>query len=100
MKFATLAHGSSAALVAPHWGAWIEITTTPKTHPYGTVAPHWGAWIEITKLDRDGDGVAVAPHWGAWIEIRRRPKRHPLMGSHPTGVRGLKSRETNRNRRA
>ena len=34
----------------------------------------------------------VAPHWGAWIEIRSRAKRIPPMLSHPTGVRGLKSK--------
>ena len=34
---------------------------------------------------------SVAPHWGAWIEIARLTKNFfRYMGSHPTGVRGLK----------
>ena len=55
--------------VAPHWGAWIEITTI--TNPTGTsqVAPHWGAWIEILCGERQRECSRVAPHWGAWIEI-------------------------------
>ena len=49
------------------------------------VAPHWGAWIEINKVLQSLVDLAVAPHWGAWIEIltespcpRIRPGRTPL----------------------
>ena len=33
------------------------------------VAPHMGAWIEITTLSPPVIGYLVAPHMGAWIEI-------------------------------
>ena len=33
------------------------------------VAPHWGAWIEITHTSISAGICNVAPHWGAWIEI-------------------------------
>ena len=33
------------------------------------VAPHVGAWIEITKQIDDSGLKFVAPHVGAWIEI-------------------------------
>jgi len=58
-------------MVAPHVGAWIEITT-----PYNQqatapgVAPHVGAWIEITTpYNQQATAPGVAPHVGAWIEI-------------------------------
>ena len=39
----------------------------------------------------------VAPHWGAWIEIRETfGGTTDLETSHPTGVRGLKSRNASR----
>ena len=47
------------ALVAPHWGAWIEIYTLTRVGVVDTVAPHWGAWIEIALEYRGqcvGDG--------------------------------------------
>ena len=33
------------------------------------VAPHAGAWIEITSAYLDKLSQMVAPHAGAWIEI-------------------------------
>ena len=59
--------------------------------PILAVAPHWGAWIEISLINRIGGTMVVAPHWGAWIEIFY--ERDNMLGdikSHPTGVRGLK----------
>ena len=38
------------------------------------------------------DSSDVAPHWGAWIEMRTRRAANPTIVSHPTGVRGLKSK--------
>ena len=35
------------------------------------VAPHWGAWIEIIKVICKRNTARVAPHWGAWIEISK-----------------------------
>ena len=59
--------------------------------PILAVAPHWGAWIEISLLVCPIPCYAVAPHWGAWIEISD-DRRHCFIAdmSHPTGVRGLK----------
>ena len=37
--------------------------------PILVVAPHWGAWIEITGRIPAINDRNVAPHWGAWIEI-------------------------------
>ena len=34
--------------VAPHAGAWIEISFSINIYPFGIVAPHAGAWIEIS----------------------------------------------------
>ena len=36
------------------------------------VAPHVGAWIEISLPKQPPPPCQVAPHVGAWIEIRRR----------------------------
>ena len=33
------------------------------------VAPHWGAWLEICQTYGYAVEVQVAPHWGAWIEM-------------------------------
>ena len=34
------------------------------------VAPHAGAWIEISKAGTRTLKTVVAPHAGAWIEMR------------------------------
>ena len=39
--------GGSSARVAPHAGAWIEITLSHLKSANDSVAPHAGAWIEI-----------------------------------------------------
>ena len=79
--------------VAPHVGAWIEITYGAWADIFFQVAPHVGAWIEITKSEEKRKNLAVAPHVGAWIEITGiiSASRKESM-SHPTWVRGLKSR--------
>ena len=56
--------------VAPHAGAWIEISPEPSADPEGTVAPHAGAWIEIPLVNVKNLLFHVAPHAGAWIEMR------------------------------
>ena len=51
-------------------GAWIEITRQPVQQPLRhPVAPHVGAWIEMTGAGIGVGGMYVAPHVGAWIEI-------------------------------
>ena len=58
--------------------------------PGAVVAPHWGAWIEIRPERGRRLPSPVAPHWGAWIEIDKEHTLASLGQSHPTGVRGLK----------
>ena len=54
------------------------------------VAPHMGAWIEISRLGNLSGYLVVAPHMGAWIEIKHQFHRLVGLQSHPTWVRGLK----------
>ena len=57
-------------MVAPHWGAWIEI---PPPHcGYAFVRPSHPTGVRGLKYaDHIGQRgpCAVAPHWGAWIEM-------------------------------
>ena len=78
--------------VAPHVGAWIEMSCYWNIPNLPRVAPHVGAWIEIPYGQPPDDLLHVAPHVGAWIEIRPRRPPPPSPASHPTWVRGLKSR--------
>ncbi len=58
--------------VAPHVGAWIEMSVPMCGHVMIDVAPHVGAWIEILVAEaRCRRAAWVAPHVGAWIEIYR-----------------------------
>ena len=83
--------------VAPHAGAWIETSRPHWPHPYAGVAPHAGAWIETGLPRHRANKAGVAPHAGAWIEtvlvLSFLTKRNM---SHPTRVRGLKLRSTNK----
>ena len=54
------------------------------------VAPHPGAWIEISAAPSRLRKRSVAPHPGAWIEIRLAATLIEVVRSHPTRVRGLK----------
>ena len=47
LKFEHCLTAESFDLVAPHWGAWIEIYAPLADRVKAIVAPHWGAWIEI-----------------------------------------------------
>ena len=78
-------------LVAPHVGAWIQMIGQPRKMVWWWVAPHVGAWIEININDGDMNNYLVAPHVGAWIEIVRGKRLYIPLPSHPTWVRGLKS---------
>ena len=50
------------------------------------VAPHWGAWIEISEPSPTSMTPKVAPHWGAWIEIKpRRTLLSPNLSRTPLG---------------
>ena len=70
MKFYCPAMVAWCAVVAPHWGAWIEIVpprssrhSMCRSHPTGVRGLKFAGYSE----QRGGD--VVAPHWGAWIEI-------------------------------
>ena len=63
--------------VAPHVGAWIEITDIEFYLPSPLVAPHVGAWIEILTSLKKYVIIRVAPHVGAWIEIPGRRHGRP-----------------------
>ena len=69
----------------------MKLLGSPRISTPRVVAPHWGAWIEISIIFRHWTRRIVAPHWGAWIEIVIQ-NGAPYSGgaSHPTGVRGLK----------
>ena len=56
----------------------------------GAVAPHAGAWIEISPSVNALTVAAVAPHAGAWIEIKMVSRSNPFSSSRPTRARGLK----------
>ena len=55
--------------VAPHAGAWIEISIDTANLNRSAVAPLMGAWIEIEMVVRQTKMERVAPLVGAWIEI-------------------------------
>ena len=69
MKFRGVGGEVAGARVAPHWGAWIEMSGWISVPLKRSVAPHWGAWIEISRASCPSSSPPVAPHWGAWIEI-------------------------------
>ena len=72
--------------VAPHAGAWIEITAPIAVNLSSAVAPHAGAWIEIARENSRRKQCLVAPHAGAWIEIQERAEgAEPSAGRAPRG---------------
>ena len=60
--------------------------------PQNKVAPFAGAWIEIKGDIKWLCRCAVAPFAGAWIEILKFKDLSEEEKSHPSRVRGLKSR--------
>ena len=76
--------------VAPHAGAWIEMSPVCLPFMGFYVAPHAGAWIEIQIQRVSMRARGVAPHAGAWIEIRPAPGASYSFASRPTRARGLK----------
>jgi len=79
--------------VAPHGGAWIEISTYHAVTLNLQVAPHGGAWIEISMVPGMSGFACVAPHGGAWIETVNPLGDTKIYKSLPTGERGLKQAE-------
>ena len=100
------------ASVAPHMGAWIEITTgdaelvDTRSHPTwvrglklrspvncwigNTSHPTWVRGLKCKPLRVYLVRWLVAPHMGAWIEIFYFTYSANIPASHPTWVRGLK----------
>ena len=70
MKYGVEVGGHLLVVVAPHWGAWIEIDRIGWRSRNPRVALHWGAWIEIDRIGWRSRNPRVAPHWGAWIEMQ------------------------------
>ena len=73
-------------LVAPHWGAWIEIlrrteqTEYRLSHPTGVRGLKYALPAWRPRAER------VAPHWGAWIEISpKRPHGSKTRSRTPLG---------------
>ena len=80
-------------MVAPFTGAWIEIREDQREDRDTIVAPFTGAWIEILTRKYVKPRLIVAPFTGAWIEISISIRLSMRQRSHPSRVRGLKSRE-------
>ncbi|EEX75951.1 copper binding octapeptide repeat protein [Selenomonas sputigena ATCC 35185] len=83
-------HRPNGLLVAPHAGAWIEMRVGMYVVSQPLVAPHAGAWIEIRPPPRLSSDCPVAPHAGAWIEMALQFVHARRSGSRPTRARGLK----------
>ena len=70
LKFIPSVNSCIWDIVAPHVGAWIEISERDPLPESCKVAPHVGAWIEIITIgDKIYKTSLVAPHVGAWIEM-------------------------------
>ena len=90
MKLVLLKACYLTRLVAPHAGAWIEISSGLLWYFLPTSLP-----TRERGLKWPGDAlrqaeVRVAPHAGAWIEIVVGMPVVNLVGSLPTRERGLK----------
>ena len=81
-----------AVPVAPHAGAWIEISRSPETGSTSTVAPHAGAWIEIctARSNRTTGGMSLPMRERGLKSQRDVIPVGPAM-SLPMRERGLKS---------
>ena len=80
--------------VAPHMGAWIEISHRQGEQSIeGQSPPAWGAWVKVVREREDREVVMSPPTRGAWIEIpgRMRRLRWTRLCRPPHGGRGLKS---------
>ena len=76
--------------VAPHVGAWIEISFVFSVCAIILSHPTWVRGLKFPLVKFSPVLFLVAPHVGAWIEILL-TQDYPLSGgSHPTWVRGLK----------
>ena len=87
LKYEMRRIGLGTVEVAPHWGARIEISTTPSrirsgcwSHPTGVRG------LKSQRRIHRGQRIQVAPHWGAWIEITlEHPRVIVLVRRTPLG---------------
>ena len=94
LKFNVSAYPASLKLVAPHWGAWIEISMYVALSRTQDVAPHWGAWIEISSSTSNWCRKKTSHPTGVrGLKSVINEMTQQTNPSHPTGVRGLKSVE-------
>ena len=71
-------------------GAWIEIRWKPFLCPAVSVAPHVGAWIEISLTYGEATKFASHPTWVRGLKFVYLYVCVQVCRSHPTWVRGLK----------
>ena len=77
--------------VAPHAGAWIEMTKEYPQRRQDVVAPHAGAWIEITSLSLSDSVIAESlPTRERGLKLKKNRKKIKKGVSLPTRERGLK----------
>ena len=69
LKFTGVPGGDLAALSHPTWVRGLKYQVIRHLLHSRRVAPHVGAWIEISAAARLRRQMPVAPHVGAWIEI-------------------------------
>ena len=65
------------AIVAPHAGAWIEISPSKSIEAPSRSPLTQGRGLKYNRNCGTGKLYIVAPHAGAWIEIYQRKYRSP-----------------------
>ena len=69
IEIKSLTHKVKGRQSHPTWVRGLKLLGGAGLQPRRGVAPHVGAWIEITACNRHGRTSPVAPHVGAWIEM-------------------------------
>ena len=91
LKYDVIHHRSCSLAVAPHWGAWIEITT-PNSHTGSATRSHPTGVRGLKSVDLRVERKGYVSHptgvRGLKFPCLSPPARRHR--SHPTGVRGLK----------
>ena len=76
--------------VAPHWGAWIEISTTPSRIRSGWSHPTGVRGLKYHVLADAEAGQVSHPTGVRGLKSTESASSRCVTWSHPTGVRGLK----------
>ena len=85
-----IAYLSYSVPVAPHVGAWIEITICDQAALFPLSLPTWERGLKFPTLYLLSSAQDVAPHVGAWIEIYYFHTSLIKVMSLPPWERGLK----------